>query len=190
MPIIDHFGLLAPFYERFIPPSVADQLVELLDIEPGLKLLDVGGGTGRVSQALVDRFDEVFLSDLSHKMLSQAADKKMKLVQSHGEILPFEDNTFDRVIIVDALHHVCDQQDTANELFRVLSPGGRLIIEEPNFEHFSVKIVAAVERIALMRSRFLPPPDILDLFRNFNHRSKIVRVNYTSWILIEKLGEA
>ena len=47
-PLFDHFGLLASFYDRVIHPSHPTYLLELLALEPGQQLLDVGGGTGRV----------------------------------------------------------------------------------------------------------------------------------------------
>ena len=77
-----------------------------------------------------------------------------------GKILPvvltvFKDKSFDRVIMVDALHHVKDYRITIHELWRVLMPGGRIVIEEPDIQTFPVKLMALVEKIALMRSHFI-----------------------------------
>jgi len=45
------------------------------------------------------------------------------------------DHSFDRVLMVDALHHVVNQAETICELYRVLKPGGRLVIEEPDLRN-------------------------------------------------------
>jgi demethylmenaquinone methyltransferase/2-methoxy-6-polyprenyl-1,4-benzoquinol methylase len=65
---------------------------------------------------------------------------------------------------VDALHHVMDQAETIRELYRVLKVGGRLVVEEPDVRKFMVKLIAIGEKLALMRSHFLAPPAIEQLF--------------------------
>ena len=50
--MFDHFGLLAPFYERVIPPPDLRRWQELLRLPVAGNLLDAGGGTGRVSAQL------------------------------------------------------------------------------------------------------------------------------------------
>ena len=47
--------------------------------------------------------------------------------------------------MVDALHHVADQEATIRELWRLLKPGGRIIIEEPDIRRFEVKLLALIE---------------------------------------------
>src|SRR3970040_1698460 len=121
-------------------------------------LLDAGGGTGRVAQFMSGKANPIVVADLSCKMLSEARQKDgLRPVCSHTEKLPFPDETFARIIMVDALHHVCDQRGTVGELWRTLQPGGRLVIEEPDLRLFGVKLLAIAEKLALMRSHFLSP---------------------------------
>ena len=109
--MFDHFGFLAPVYEKFITPKQPETLIRLLDLPINGTLLDAGGGTGRVSGFLSKHVDQVVLADLSEKMLSQSHGKdELQPVCSHAEKLPFPDEAFDRIIMVDALHHVCDQK--------------------------------------------------------------------------------
>ncbi|MCJ7733263.1 MAG: methyltransferase domain-containing protein, partial [Anaerolineales bacterium] len=89
-------------------------------------------------------------------------------------------------IIIDALHHVCDQAQTAAELWRVLKPGGKLIIEEPNIHHWAVKLIAVAEKIALMRSQFLNPTAIASLFTTGETKPQIILEEYTAWVVVDK----
>ncbi|MCJ7733744.1 MAG: class I SAM-dependent methyltransferase, partial [Anaerolineales bacterium] len=125
--MFDHFGLLAPVYEKFIKPKPPEKLTELLELPISGPLLDVGGGTGRVSKFFTKKAGPVYIADLSHEMLVQSLGKEsLRPVCSHAEKLPFPNEFFERIIIIDALHHVCDQAQTAAELWRVLKPGGKL----------------------------------------------------------------
>ena len=89
--------------------------------------------------------------------------------------------------MVDALHHVCDQEHTAAELWRALKPGGRLVIEEPDVRTGIVKLVALFEKLALMRSHFLSPPQIAALFEWDDAQVEIVTEGHTSWVVVDKL---
>ena len=187
MPIFDHFDFLAPYYDRLISVPDTGILEDLLELPIEGSLLDAGGGTGRITQKLTDKVSEVFLVDLSVGMLLQANDKgRISKVCSYSEKLPFEDESFDRIIMIDALHHVINQEETAGELWRVLRSGGKLIIEEPDVTKFVVKLVALAEKLALMRSHFLNPECIAAMFSNDSASIKIFRENINAWVVVEK----
>jgi ubiquinone/menaquinone biosynthesis C-methylase UbiE len=187
--MFDHFGILAPVYEKFIKPKTPEQLITLLDLPASGNLLDVGGGTGRVSGFLEHLVDKVFIADLSQKMLVQSQIKSGLLpVCSHAEKLPFPDESFERVMMIDALHHVCDQQETSSELWRVLKPGGKIVIEEPDIRHWAVKLVALGEKLALMRSHFLSPNRIANFFPNSQSLVETHQEDYIARIVIQKIN--
>lgn len=165
MPLLDHFGLLAPFYDCLIKPKSPEYLWDLAQLPTDGLLLDAGGGTGRVAQFMLEKAAQVILADLSLEMLAESCDKGDLLrVCSHTEAFPFPKESFARILMVDALHHVCDQPQTARELWRLLAPGGYLVIEEPDLRTFGVKLIAIAEKLALMRSHFLAPTAIAALF--------------------------
>ena len=76
-------------------------------------------------------------------------------VRAHAERLPFGDDCFDCILVVDALHHFCGQKEALTDLVRVLKPGGRLVVEEPDISRPIVKLIAWLEKLVLMGSRFL-----------------------------------
>jgi ubiquinone/menaquinone biosynthesis C-methylase UbiE len=179
----DHFDIIAPIYAR-VTYSSLDKMREIAGLPVKGRLLDIGGGTGRVASALRDDVDEVVIADVSMGMLKQTHRSTLRPVCSHSESLPFSDNFFERVIMVDALHHVIDQPTSTREMLRVLKPGGRIIIEEPDINTFTVKLIAMAEKLLLMRSHFLSPLQIATLFPAGS--TKIVKEDSSAWVVISK----
>ncbi|HID85113.1 MAG TPA: methyltransferase domain-containing protein [Anaerolineales bacterium] len=180
-----HFDLIAPWYERFIHPQRPEPLLESLALAPTHRVLDAGGGTGRVAQFLRPA-RSVVVADLSLAMLRLARQKPgVAPVAALAEALPFPSGTFDRVVMVDALHHLFDQQNALAELWRVLRPGGRLVIEEPDLDQPLVKLIALWEKAMLMRSHFLRPKAIATLLPT-GAQVTIQRERHTARIIAEK----
>jgi len=115
-------------------------------------------------------------------MLKQAPLSTLEPACCISEVLPFPDNSFDRIIMVDALHHVIHQAQTTREMFRVLKPGGLIVIEEPDIHAFGVKLIALAEKLLLMRSHFLSYQQIARLFEN----AAVHKDNSSVWIVVTK----
>lgn len=187
--MLDHFGIIAPFYERLIPLKHTERVLKFLAPQHEHRILDVGGGTGRVSALLRDRARQVVVLDESHKMLAKAREKGgLGLARGLSEQMPFADGSFERILMVDTMHHVIDQAQTARELWRVLAPGGLLVIKEPDIRKFSGRLVAWMEKALLMRSHFLTPPVIVTLFGNTPHSVKMIEdtEDKNTWLILEK----
>lgn len=180
---LDHFSLIAPIYARARYRAL-EKMREAAVLPARGRLLDVGGGTGRVAIALRDLVDEVIVTDISRGMLDRTDRSTLEPACSFSESLPFPDGSFTRVIMVDAMHHVVDQAATAREMLRVLQPGGLLVIEEPDIRTFPVKLIALAEKLLLMRSHFLSPVQIESLFPHSNTR--IISEDSAAWIVVEK----
>lgn len=151
------FEWIGPLYDRVLGGLDLGPLRQHIDLPAG-RLLDVGGGTGRVARALQGQVEMAVIVDVAWGMVRVARRHPGLLpVQAVAERLPFADGTFDRVLIVDALHHVIDAARALEEMARVLRPGGLLVIEEPDIRRWPVKGISLVERALGLCSRFLPP---------------------------------
>jgi demethylmenaquinone methyltransferase/2-methoxy-6-polyprenyl-1,4-benzoquinol methylase len=184
---MNHFDLLASIYDRLISPPEESRLIELVELPDSGLILDAGGGTGRIAQKLTGESRTIILQDYSHKMLLQSKNKDgMQAVASETEDLPFPAECFDRIIMVDAYHHLRDQRKCLDELWRVLREGGILVIEEPDIRHFGIKLVALAEKLTLMRSHFHSPSVISEGLNSIGAQCNVVCEGYNAWIIARK----
>ncbi|MFC6441318.1 bifunctional demethylmenaquinone methyltransferase/2-methoxy-6-polyprenyl-1,4-benzoquinol methylase UbiE [Bowmanella sp. JS7-9] len=107
----------------------------------GHKVLDLAGGTGDLTakfSRLVGPTGQVVLADINQSMLEVGRDKlrnlgvvgNVEFVQANAEELPFADNTFDIITIAFGLRNVTDKDKALASMYRVLKPGGRLLVLE------------------------------------------------------------
>ena len=109
------------------------RIVDTLQDEPRQRILDVGGGYGRVSGSLARRHD-VTLVDISPEMIEEAHRRwpGLKVVEADARSLPFEDESFDVVLANDLLPHLNDLRTPLAELHRVSRRGGRVVFDTTN----------------------------------------------------------
>ncbi|WP_434017241.1 bifunctional demethylmenaquinone methyltransferase/2-methoxy-6-polyprenyl-1,4-benzoquinol methylase UbiE [Thalassotalea sediminis] len=115
--------------------------IDASGVRPGNKVLDLAGGTGDLTakfSKLVGREGRVVLADINSSMLNVGRDKlrdrglvqNIEYVQANAEYLPFEDNTFDIITIAFGLRNVTNKARALRSMYRVLKPGGRLLVLE------------------------------------------------------------
>ncbi len=120
-----------------------DAMMDWLAPRAGQRLLDVAGGTGDVSFRFLKRAGagHATVLDLTEPMLVEGR-KRAEAARLEGSLdwivgdamaLPFDDNTFDVYTISFGIRNVTRPQEALNEAFRVLKPGGRLMVLE--FSH-------------------------------------------------------
>ncbi|WP_339108790.1 bifunctional demethylmenaquinone methyltransferase/2-methoxy-6-polyprenyl-1,4-benzoquinol methylase UbiE [Thioclava sp. GXIMD4216] len=117
-----------------------DAMMDWLAPRPGQKLLDVAGGTGDVAFRFLGRAPgaTATVCDMTESMLiegqkrAEAEDMAERLDWIVGDAmaLPFEDNAFDVYTISFGIRNVTRVQEALNEAYRVLKPGGRLMVLE------------------------------------------------------------
>jgi len=110
-------------------------------------VLDLGGGTGRVAEKIKDLVDEIIVADTSFGMLKEAAKKGLKTFSFAVLPLSFPEETFDKILLIKTLHHLDFPEDYLREIYRLLKRGGALIIEDPDYDKFLVRISITLEKI-------------------------------------------
>ena len=121
------------FWKRFT--------IETAGARPGMKVLDLAGGTGDLTAKfshIVGEKGQVVLADINDSMLKVGRTKlrdkgivgNVNYVQANAEALPFPDNHFDIITIAFGLRNVTDKDAALRSMNRVLKPGGKLLVLE------------------------------------------------------------
>jgi trans-aconitate methyltransferase len=108
----------------------AGDLIDLLDPQPGERILDLGCGTGHLTSQIAERGAEVIGLDASASMIAQARQNYPKLKFVLADARTFElGGGFDAVFSNAALHWIPDPAPVIASVARALKPGGRFVLE-------------------------------------------------------------
>jgi demethylmenaquinone methyltransferase/2-methoxy-6-polyprenyl-1,4-benzoquinol methylase len=136
--------------------------VDCAKLRPGRLVLDLAGGTADLTALMTKKvapLGRVTLADINAEMLEVGRSKlidqglwqQVDIIQANAECLPFADNYFDVVTIAFGLRNVTDKQLALKEMYRVLKPGGQVLVLEfselkpaflkPLYDAYSFKIL-------------------------------------------------
>lgn len=136
-------------------------------VRRGCKVLDIAGGTGDLTRRfskLVGETGQVVLADINASMLNVGRDRltdlgvvsNVEFVQANAEMLPFPDHYFDCITIAFGLRNVTDKDKALASMYRVLKPGGQLMVLEfskpdewlsPIYDTYSFKLLPLIGKI-------------------------------------------
>jgi demethylmenaquinone methyltransferase/2-methoxy-6-polyprenyl-1,4-benzoquinol methylase len=141
--------------------------IGMANIQPGQRVLDLAGGTGDLVLLIAPKVGpqgRVVLSDINNAMIrtgrARLLDKgiagNVEYIQADAERLPFPDNSFDCITMAFGLRNVTHKQTALDSMYRVLKPGGRLLILEfsrpaallrPAYDFYSFSILPRLGRL-------------------------------------------
>ncbi|PJF39732.1 MAG: hypothetical protein CUN55_13695 [Phototrophicales bacterium] len=166
------FNSVAPHYEDKILPilkPLAQSLIEWAAPYPNGQILDVGTGTGIVARLIAPSATRVFAVDMASQMVYVAKQKakpleNVQIIQADNHALPFADNSFDVVISSFGLNATHPRR-VFKEIWRVLKPNGKFILQEWSILHTFDRIV--IETIEVFMVDDEDAPIELVQLRNF-----------------------
>ncbi len=121
---------------RLSAPGVWEKVLSLLGDIKGLSILDAPAGSGSLSEAIMKQGGIVTPLDINPLPDSFKTSVKADLNQR----LPFEDNTFDRVVCVEGIEHIENPAFLLREYARVLKKNGELVISTPNIQNIRSRL--------------------------------------------------
>ncbi len=156
----DSASAACPYLLKAGPFSTHGRVLEFLGGLPETtRILDVGAATGYLGAALGSQgFRSVSGIELNPAWAEQAKPhyEKLAVLDAERDPLPWDDESFEAVVLADFIEHVRDGVGVLKKVARLAAPGGRILISVPNVAHWSV-------RMSLLLGRFdYRPCGILD----------------------------
>ncbi len=164
----------------------------LLNFQDGMKLLDVGCGTGSLLKELSGSGKELNLYgiDLSPEMVNAARsklkDKKhIELYEGSAADLPFQSNYFDYVVCMNSLHHHANPNQSLVEMTRVLKPGGVTILMDSFVDSTVRKVLSRTAYVFWKEGKvqYFKRQELQRIFRSLGYES-IRQQTYLFFMLI------
>ncbi|WP_338741254.1 methyltransferase domain-containing protein [Haloplanus salilacus] len=141
------YKYLSTVYDRVNPfiwnEEMRAEALELLDLDPDDRVLDVGCGTGFGTEGLLEYTEDVHGLDQSIHQMEKAFEKfgrtdDVNFYRGDAERLPFADDSFDAVWSSGSIEYWPNPVDALEEFRRIVEPGGPVLVVGPNYPSSSV----------------------------------------------------
>ena len=168
------------FGKRIYPQEVRQSLCRFLDTLPAeAKVLDVGAGTGVLCELSLACRDDLVLTaaDPAEGMLRYCKEG-VQTVVSPAEALPFDNDSFDAIMMGEALHHFRDVDAAFLEIARILKSNGMLFIYDFNPEKFMGGLIAKGEVLLGEPGNFFTPAMLETKLASFGFETKCEQYGY------------
>jgi ubiquinone/menaquinone biosynthesis C-methylase UbiE len=139
--------------------TTAEQFVERLNIQPGMKVLDVACGSGNLAIVAAQKGADVTGIDIADNLIESAKERakaeglNITFEVGDAEALPYPDNSFDVVMTMFGAMFAPRPDVTASELIRVCKPGGRIAMANWTPEGHAGQMFK-------LSGKYLPPPNM------------------------------
>tara|TARA_B100001146_G_C16167453_1_gene428496 strand:+ start:350 stop:1012 length:663 start_codon:yes stop_codon:yes gene_type:complete len=119
------FSSIAKIYEKISNQYTVNRRAELFKISSSELILEVGSGTGMISD-LIDR--QIICSDISYEMCKESAKKHMNVICCDAEKLPIRENILDGIISAEVVYYLNNPNAFIEDSTRILKKDGKLMI--------------------------------------------------------------
>ena len=119
------FSSIAKIYEKISNQYTVNRRAESFKISPSELILEVGSGTGMISD-LIDR--QIICSDISYEMCKESAKKHMNVICCDAEKLPIRENILDGIISAEVVYYLNNPNAFIEDSTRILKKDGKLLI--------------------------------------------------------------
>ena len=170
-------------------------------------VLDLGCGTGQLTERLAERFPDATIvgADLSNGMLERAAERtagrassraadvvdhgRSSFLRADAQRLPLADDAVDVATCTESFHWYADQQAAARELARVVRPGGRVLIASiATVTGFADEAIQRATALAGRPVRAIPKRQLRRLLESagfdVTHQGRIPRLGFVPWPML------
>lgn len=156
----NHLGFVFKYTGALIYPAKVRQALctFLKPLSRHVTVLDVGAGTGMLCEfAHKCRNDFIFTAVDPAEGMLKFSPEYVKTYQANAEDLPFDNESFEAILIGEALHHFEDVDKSLQEVVRVLKKDGKLFIYDFDVSRFMGRNICRVEKLLGEPGNFFEP---------------------------------
>lgn len=160
--------------------EMLEEVMEKMGLAPGQRILDVGCGTGNLERKILDAqpTNEIIGIDIAEKMLEKARNKFKKgetasfSLTDFNQATAYQDGYFDRIVSINSFYALNNLEKAVWKFYRLLKPGGKIIIANPHEKSRILKIFLAQKKV-IGNFRFL-----ISLLTNLPNILFILMINF------------